>query len=123
MIVILLMSASPILADGCAPTDVQTVYGFQLAGTSTISGKPTPVAAIGRLTFDADGKVSGYSSVNFNGLFLGNPVIGTYEMNTDCGMTWKMQDTSGGWQSFAGKVKPGGGQIQFHQTDAGAGPT
>jgi hypothetical protein len=117
----LLLLAVPAFADICAPQDVQAVYGFQLSGTSTISGRPVPVASTGRLAFDAAGKVSGYSSVNFNGLFLGNPVTGTYQIQTDCSMSWKLQDDSGGWQSFAGKARPGGGQVEFHQSDPGSG--
>src|SRR5262249_20352313 len=73
----------------------------------------------GRLAFDA-GKISGTSSVNFNGLFLGNPVTGIYELKTDCSITWSLQDDSGGWQHFRGTLKPGGAAGQFTQTDPGA---
>ncbi len=117
----LLIGVLPAIADVCAPADIQGAYGFQLSGISAIAGKPAPVGSIGRLVFDADGKVAGTSSVNFNGLFLGNPVTGTYQAQTDCTVTWKLQDDSGGWQNFAGKATPGGARIDFHQADAGAG--
>jgi hypothetical protein len=79
----------------------------------------TPIAAIGRLTFDADGKINGASSINFNGLFLRNPVRGTYELQSDCTLTWSLQDDSGGWQHFAGTLQPGGRWASFHQADSG----
>ena len=63
--------------------------------------------------------MSGVSSVNFNGLFLGNPVTGTYKLQTDCSMTWSFQDDSGNWQHFEGNAEPGGGRAEFHQTDEG----
>ncbi len=107
-------------ADVCAPTDVQGPYGFQLAGMSRISGAPVPIASIGRLVFDGKGNISGVSSVNFKGLFLGNPVTGTYELKTDCTLNWKLQNDSGGWQNFSGRVSPGGERVEFRQTDPGA---
>ncbi len=108
-------------AQVCNPADIQGTYGVQLSGTSTISGKPTPVAAIGRLEFDGRNQATGYSSVNFNGFFLGNPVTGTYEAKPDCTMTWSLQDDSGAWQHFSGKASPDGRRVEFRQTDPGAG--
>src|SRR5258705_7849545 len=93
-------------ADFCAAGDLQGPYGFQLSGISTISGAPAPVAGLARLEFDGK-DVTGYSSVNFNGLLLGNPVTGTYELSSDCKLSWRLQDDSGGYQHFGGVVKPG----------------
>ena len=73
-------------ADVCNPRDFQGPYGFQLTGETTVSGDPQPAASLGRLVFDGDGGVSGTSSVKFAGLLLGNPVTGTYEARTDCGV-------------------------------------
>lgn len=88
---------------------------------TTISGSAVPIASVGRLVFAAEGKLSGYSSVNFKGLFLGNPVTGTYEFRPDCAIAFSLQDDSGGWQHFAGTVTPGGGRVSFHQADPGTG--
>src|SRR5882724_3045809 len=82
-------------ADVCAARDLQGPYAFQLSGISTISGSPAPVAGLARLEFDGKSEVSGYSSVNFNGLLLGNPVTGTYEVSSDCKLAWSLQDDSG----------------------------
>src|ERR1043166_2141538 len=85
-------------AEACGRDDLFGAYGFRLAGTTTISGEPRPLAVIGRVVFEADRHVSGTSSVNFNGLFLGNPVTGNYDFRTDCSLTFEFQDDSGGWQ-------------------------
>ena len=103
----------------CDPPKLEGAYGFQLSGRTTISGDPKPVASIGRLEFDGKGDVSGISSVNFAGYFLGNPVTGKYEAHTDCSIVWSLQDTSGAWQHFEGKLTPDLLAAQFHQTDPG----
>src|SRR5262249_30680334 len=75
-------------ADACNPADIHGPYGFQLSGTTTIGGKEAPIAVVGRLTFTSDeGAVSGVTSVNFNGYFLGNPTTGKYEAKDDCTVT------------------------------------
>ncbi|MBZ5725665.1 MAG: hypothetical protein LAP87_11785 [Acidobacteriia bacterium] len=116
-----LLCAAAHAAGGCDPKDLDGPYGFLLSGTTTISGSPAAIASVGRLVFAAEGKLSGYSSVNFKGFFLGNPVTGSYEFHRDCTLTWSLQDDSGGLQQFAGTVTPGSGRVAFHQTDPGAG--
>lgn len=108
-------------ADICSPTDIHGPYGFQLAGTTTISGAETPIASVGRLVFDGVASIGGVSSVNFNGLFLGNPVTGNYEIKTDCTITLNLQDTSGAFQHFSGKAAPGGNRVEIQQSDPGTG--
>jgi hypothetical protein len=115
----LLLSVAAHAADVCGRDDLYGPYGFQFSGTTTISGSETPLAGIGRIEFGDDGAVSGTSSVNFNGWYLGNPVTGTYEFNTDCRMSMSLQDDSGAFQHFSGTVTPGGKKVAFRQTDAG----
>jgi hypothetical protein len=100
---------------------VRGPYGFQLSGVATISGEPKPVVSVARLTFDDDGKIGGYSSVNFDGLLLGNPVTGSYEAGTDCKLSFSLQDDSGGYQHFSGTLANGGGKADIRQTDPGSG--
>jgi hypothetical protein len=111
----------PLGAQVCNPADLPGAYGFQLFGISRISGGPQPSAAVGRLEFDNRGNVRGVSSVNFNGYFLGNPVTGTYEFKTNCALTFRLQEPSGGWQHFRGTAEPDMSRIEFRQTDPGAG--
>src|ERR1700722_13688799 len=117
---VLMLSSAAFAADVCNPNDFQGVYGFQLSGTSMISGQPKPVAGVGRMALDGSGGITGTSSVNFTGLLLGNPVTGTYEALPDCTVTWSLQDDSGGLQHFAGTISPDGKRAQFRQTDPGA---
>src|SRR5262245_16167161 len=98
-----LLVVSGYAADVCNPRDLYGSYGFQLAGTTAIGGPEKPIAAIGRLVLGEGGKIGGVSSVNFNGLFLGNPVTGQYEAKDDCTVTWSLQDSSGAFQNFSGK--------------------
>ncbi len=107
------------LAQVCNPADIQGGYGFQLSGKTTISGKETPTAAVGRLEFDGRGKITGIASVNFNGYFLGNPVTGAYEAKDDCTITWSLQDDSGAYQHFMGSAAIDGRRMEFRQTDPG----
>lgn len=106
-------------ADVCDPGKFEGAYGVQLSGATTISGEAKPVALIGRLVFDGKGAVSGYVSVNFTGLLLGNPVNGKYEMHEDCSLTWSLQDDSGAFQHFSGSMSADMVRAQFHQTDQG----
>ena len=107
--------------DPCSTAALAGPYGLHLAGTSTISGSAVPFASLSRIAFDGAGGISGSSSVNFNGLLLGNPVTGTYEVKPDCTISWSLQDDSGAFQHFAGKLVPGVGRLAFHQTDPGTG--
>ena len=106
-------------AQVCNPRKFQGAYGFQLSGSTTISGTKKPVASMGRLEFDGQGAVSGTSSVNFSGFLLGNPVTGTYEVRSNCAITWNLQDDSGGWQHFSGTLSPDLEHGTFQQTDPG----
>ncbi len=50
---------------------------------------------------------------------MGNPVTGSYEAETDCSITWQLQDDSGAYQHFKGKLSPDLMRVQFSQTDPG----
>jgi hypothetical protein len=117
----ILMMITPMLhaADICSEAELQGPYGFHLSGTSSISGSPTQVVGVARVVFAAEGVLSGYSSVSFNGLLLGNPVRGTYEVKQDCTMTFSLQDDSGAFQHFNGRVAQGGDRAEFRQVDTG----
>ena len=105
--------------DSCALATLQGPYGFQLSGDTAIIGDSKPVTALGRIVFDGDGKMSGYSSVMFGGFLLGNPVTGTYDTQSDCTVSWALQDDSGGYQHFRGVFTPAGKRVDFKQTDPG----
>jgi len=108
-------------ADVCDPRQFQGSYAFQLSGEARISsdGLPKPAASLGNLKFDGSGGVSGYSSAEFAGYLQGNPTTGKYEAHTDCSIDWSMQDDSGAYQHFSGKMLPDFSSIEFRQTDPG----
>jgi hypothetical protein len=107
--------------DPCSNAAITGPYGLHLSGTSTISGSPQPFASMSRIVFDGGGNINGYSSVNFNGLLLGNPVTGTYDVKPDCAVSVSLQDDSGAFQHFAGKLAASGSATDLRQTDAGVG--
>jgi hypothetical protein len=111
--------AVPLCADVCNPADLQGAYGFQLSGDTTISGESKPVSNVGRMILAADGGITGYSTVMFAGLLLGNPVTGTYEAHWDCTVSWSLQDDAGAFQHFSGVATSGGKTVSFSQTDPG----
>jgi hypothetical protein len=97
-------------------------YAFQLTGSTDISGTPQPTASLGRLVFDGSGKVSGTASAMLSGFLMGNPVTGTYEAKPDCSISWQLQDDSGAFQHFGGKISTDLVRAQFKQTDPGGAP-
>jgi hypothetical protein len=107
-------------ADVCNPADLVGPYAFQLTGSTEISGTPKPAVSLGRISFDERGSLTGTASATFRGLLLGNPVTGSYEAKPDCSVTWKLQDDSGGFQSFSGTLSSDGTSVPFKQTDPGA---
>lgn len=113
------LTAPAVADDVCNPAKLEGAYGFQLSGRTTISGDSKPVVSVGRLVFDGHGVLGGYSSVNFAGYFLGNPVTGVYEARDDCTVSWSLQDDSGAFQHFSGKLTPDYSAAEFHQSDAG----
>ena len=113
------LAFSAFAADVCNPRNFQGTYGFQLSGDTQISGDTKPTASIGKLVFDGAGGVSGYSSAHFAGYLQGNPTTGKYEVRTDCSLDWSLQDDSGAYQHFQGKVTPDFARAEFHQTDPG----
>ena len=116
---LLIPAAAAHAADVCNPTQLTGPYAFQLSGMTAISGTPQPTVGLGRIVFDGSGKLSGTSSAKFSGLLLGNPVTGSYEAKPDCTITWQLQDDSGAYQHFRGKLSPDLVRVSFNQTDPG----
>ncbi len=103
----------------CEPKAFHGAYGFSLTGVTTIGGAARPVAVVGRLVVEDSGNLSGISSASFTGLIFGNRVTGKYEAQTDCSVTWTLQDDSGNFPHFAGTMSADGSHLAFRQTDPG----
>jgi hypothetical protein len=66
---------------GCTSASLHGSYGFYRTG-STSAG---PLAALGSLTFDGKGNLTGSQSVSRNGVFTFDlPIVGPYVVNEDC---------------------------------------
>jgi hypothetical protein len=112
---ILILLPLALRAQVCDPARLAGVYGFQLSGVTTISGDAKPAISLGRLVLDGHGNISGTAYTMFTGYLLGNPITGTYELKSDCTLTWKLQDDSGGWQNFTGTMTADLARAQFQQ--------
>jgi hypothetical protein len=118
----ILLLLLPIVASAqvCDPALFGGVYGLQLSGMTTISGNPQSATSLGRLVFDGHGNITGNSSTMFAGYLQGNPVKGTYELGTDCTLKWKLQDDSGVWQTFSGRLSSDLASGRIQQVGLGA---
>jgi hypothetical protein len=119
LLLLYLCAASAHAADICDPVRFGGPYAFLLSGMTAIGSAPQPTVSIGRIIFDGSGKISGTSSATFSGLLLGNPVTGSYEARRDCTLNWQLQDDSGAFQHFTGKLSGDAARIPFRQTDPG----
>jgi hypothetical protein len=114
-----LLLEARLAATACDPKDFAGAYGFLLTGTTTIGGAARPVAVVGRLVLDGWGGARGTSSAAFTGIVLGNPATGSYEVQSDCSVRWRLRDDSASWQNFAGTMTDRGARVTFRQTDPG----
>ena len=65
----------------CSNASLNGSYGFYRTGSTPIG----PLAALGSLTFDGAGIVTGSQSISRNGAFQFDvPIIGLYVVNADC---------------------------------------
>ncbi len=69
----------------CSLEDIEGTYAYTLSGTLTDGPNAGPVAAVGRLTFDGKGNISGRDTISINGhVTRGRTYEGTYVVNPDC---------------------------------------
>jgi len=115
-----IVAASVTHAETCDARVFNGAYGFSLNGTTNIGDRARPAAVIGRVVVEDSEHLAGVSSASFMGLVYGNHIIGTYQVQTDCTITWTFQDSSGGLQHFAGTMTVDGSRIEFRQTDSGS---
>jgi hypothetical protein len=83
--VLTMLIGSPAFAHGrsqsCSLRGVAGSYGYTTSGTiPTLGG----VAAVGRISLDDDGNLSGAQTTSFNGAIVQETLSGTYSVNADC---------------------------------------
>ena len=73
-------------AQKCSNAKAAGTWGFTLTGT-LILPNPVPGAAVGRLTMDTAGNVSGTEARNVGGGFANETITGSWTVNSDCTAT------------------------------------
>lgn len=82
------MGLAPALqAEACSNAKAAGKWGFTLTGTLILPTGPVPGAAIGRLSIDASGNISGTEARNVGGGFASETITGSWTVNSDCTAT------------------------------------
>ncbi len=68
-------------ARSCSLQGVSGRYGYTIAGTIPTLGA---VAAVGTISLDAEGNVTGAQTASFNGAIVKETLSGAYTVNADC---------------------------------------
>lgn len=71
-------------AAGCTQAAAAGKYGFWLTGVLITPAGAVPAVAVGRVTIDAEGHVTGTESRNVGGDFADETVSGTLTVKADC---------------------------------------
>ena len=79
---------------------------------------PAPVAALGVLTFDGAGNLTGFDTVSFNGAIYERTITGTYTVNPDCTGTISWTTSIGSFNNLNIVIYKGGTKIRFISTVA-----
>src|SRR5947207_11871422 len=79
----LLLTATGLRA-ACTSATAAGTYGFTTTGTLILPTGPAPVAAVGSITFQLDGAVSGSQDRSVGGAFAHETITGTLTVNPDC---------------------------------------
>jgi hypothetical protein len=76
-------------AEHCSNAKAAGKWGFTLTGTLLFPAPtgPVPGAAVGRLTVDAAGNISGTEARNVGGGFANETITGSWTVNSDCTAT------------------------------------
>jgi hypothetical protein len=74
-------------ADHCSNAKAAGNWGLTLTGTLILPTGPVPGAAVGRLSVDEAGNISGTEARNVGGGFANETVTGSWTVNPDCTAT------------------------------------
>jgi len=115
-------TAAPAVAPGVGgiPVPPRMAASAQAAQAAGGSGN-APTAGIARLYLDGAGNISGYSSINLQGVWLQSNVSGTYAVNADCSASLSITDSNGNTENFSGTLVGQGDSAMVLQTDPGTG--
>jgi hypothetical protein len=74
-------------AEHCSNAKAAGKWGFTLTGTLILPTGPVPGAAVGRLSVDSAGNISGTEARNVGGGFANETITGSWSVNSDCTAT------------------------------------
>jgi hypothetical protein len=74
-------------AEHCSNAKAAGKWGFTLTGTLILPTGPVPGAAVGRLSVDAAGNISGTEARNVGGGFANETITGSWSVKSDCTAT------------------------------------
>jgi hypothetical protein len=78
-------------AETCSNAKAAGKWGFTLLGTLILPTGPVPGAAVGRLSVDEAGNISGAEARNVGGGFANETITGSWTVNSDCTGTASFQ--------------------------------
>ena len=79
-----LLLAGPSLHAACTSATAAGTFGFTTTGTLILASGPVPVGAVGLITFQLNGDVSGNQDRSVGGIFAHETITGTLTVNRDC---------------------------------------
>jgi len=68
----------------CSLAGVAGEWGHTFAGTIILPSGPAPIAAVGKVTIDAEGNISGTQTSSRNGTISQDTIKATGTVNSDC---------------------------------------
>ena len=68
----------------CTSATAAGTFGFTTTGTLILPTGPAPVAAVGLVTFDLNGNITGSQDRSVGGAFAHETITGTFTVNRDC---------------------------------------
>ena len=74
----------PGLHAACTSATAAGSFGFTTTGTLILPSGPAPVAAVGLVSFDLNGNVTGSQDRSVGGAFAHETITGTITVNRDC---------------------------------------
>lgn len=83
--VLLVLSAAPRIHAACSNATITGTWGFTTTGTLFLPG-PAPVGAVGMITYDLNGNITGSQDRSVGGLFAHETLQGTYTITRNCAL-------------------------------------
>ena len=92
-----LLLAGPSLHAACTSATAAGTFGFTTTGTLILPSGPVPVGAVGLITFQLNGDVSGSQDRSLGGAFAHETITGVLTVNHDCTISLlaNVSDSSG----------------------------